>query len=81
METVFEHNPTKEELNYLFDDFNITREEYLSYGDTQAQAYVFIYYLYRKRKDKENMKKYMDKIPNTFRKWNTICYHDVPSTL
>ena len=78
METVYEHNPTKKELYYLFDDPEFTKEEYLSYDVNQAQAFAHIYHLYRYRKDKKKMKEYMDKIPNTFRKWSTTCYHDLP---
>ena len=79
METVFEHNPTEKELDYLFDDPKITKEEYLSFGDNQVQAYTFIYYLYKYRKNEKKAQEYLDKIPNTFHKWNCICYNDLPS--
>lgn len=78
METVFDHNPTEEKLEYLFDDPHISKDEYMSYGDNQAQAYTFIYYLYKYRHNDEKTKEYMDKIPNTFRKWSCICYNDHP---
>ena len=79
METVFEHNPTAGELDYLFDDPNITKEELMTYHLTQIQSYTFIYYLYRYRKDKKKMKEYMDKIPDSFHKWNSICQNDLAS--
>lgn len=78
METVFDHSVTEDELEYLFDDSHITKEEYLSYGDNQTQAYTFIYYLYRYRNNLEKAQEYLDKIPNTFHKWSCICYNDIP---
>ena len=79
METVFEHNPTSEELDYLFDDIASTKEELLTYDLTQVQHYTFIYYLYKHRNDKKKAKEYLDKIPDTFHKWNSICFNDLVS--
>ncbi len=79
METVFEHNPTSEELDYLFEDIASTKEELLTYGLTQVQHYTFIYYLYKYRNDKKKAKEYLDKIPDTFHKWNSICFDDLAS--
>lgn len=75
METIFDHKVTKSELGKLLGNPNITLDEMSSYGFSQNRHYVAIHKLYLIRKDKENAKKYLDKIPNTIVKRFTICNH------
>ena len=59
IETKYDHNLTKEEL----EGYTPTEEEYLEkYNIDQDEAYEDIMDLYSKRKDKENEKKYFNKI-------------------
>ena len=75
METVWEHNITKEEKEALFGVFETWEREDLS-DFTQNDHYGLIYRLYLYRGDKETAKKYADKMSNTIEKVFGTCYHD-----
>lgn len=74
METIFDHNVTKDEIRELLGNPKITKEMFLSFGFSQNRHYVAIYKLYSLRKDKIKAKEYFDKIPNTRTKLFTICH-------
>lgn len=76
METIFDHNVTKEELKDILGFDSWTREELLSINCTQRDHYGVIYRLYRYRGDKEKAKEYADKIPDDDYKNYETCYHD-----
>lgn len=76
METIFDHNVTKEELEAVLGYDSWTREELLSMGSTQRDHYGIIYRLYTYRGDHKTAKIYADKIPNDVRKVFETCYHD-----
>lgn len=76
METIFDHNVTKEEIGLLFGNPEISQEELLSFGLAKNQHYIGIYKLYMLRKEEDKAKEYLDKIPNTMTKRFTICNHD-----
>ncbi|MBR6251570.1 MAG: hypothetical protein IKR17_10325 [Bacteroidales bacterium] len=74
METVFEHNMTKEEMVAVmgFDDW--VKEDFADWS--QIDHYGLLYRLYTYRGDHETAKKFADLIPNTEHKMFGICYHD-----
>ena len=76
METIFDHNVTREELDMLIGNPNMTIEKFLSLGLSRVQHYTAIYKLYLLRKDKEKANIYLDKIPDSLTKRYTICNHD-----
>lgn len=69
METIFDHNPTKEELSELIGDF--TRDEYISKLDhlPKGDNLLFIALLYELRNDDKTAKKYIDMVPDLYRQW------------
>ena len=76
METIFDHNVTKEEVKALT-GFDLTKEEYLSVDDDQVGYYIDIYYLYKIiREDEEKAQEYFDKIPDSFHKYFSIGMFD-----
>ena len=75
METIFEHNVTKEELRLLFDYDGWTRASYTD-GLTQLDCYRHIYKLYLLRKDQNAADNYADKLPNTIEKVFGVINHD-----
>lgn len=76
METVFDHNITKEEMVAVMGLPTWTREELLSMGGTQEEHYGIIYRLYTYRGDHVTAQKYADMIPNDIHKVFGTCYHD-----
>ena len=76
METIFDHNVTKEELDLLIGNPNMTMQKFLSLGLSRVQHYTAIHKLYLLRKDNKNAKLYLDKIPDSLTKRYTICNHD-----
>ena len=79
METVFDHNITKEEMrNVLGISPELWEpEEFLrSLGASQRDHYGIIYRLYTYRGDHETAKKYADLIPNDVHKVFGTCNHD-----
>ena len=77
METVFDHNITKDEIINLIGPLDWTPKalERLS----QESNYGLIYRLYSYRGDADTAKKYLDLIPNTVHKIFSLCNHDVVS--
>lgn len=69
METIFEHNPTKSELNQLL---GITSKEIyleeLVYAP-KGENLLFIALLYEIRKDDEKFKHYVDQVPELYQQW------------
>ncbi len=74
METIFDHNVTKDELKAVtgFEDFNL--DDFKDWS--QRDHYGLRYRLYRFRKDLIMAKKYADMIPNDIHKVFGTCYHD-----
>ena len=69
METVFDHNPTAEELKYLFLT-GMTREEYLAAHSDQETEYGNIYALYMIRGNRERALEYLNRIRNPKERFN-----------
>ena len=61
METVFDHDPSSEELRYLFMS-GMSREEYLATHSDQETEYGNIYALYMIRGNREKALEYLDRI-------------------
>ncbi|MBP5419281.1 MAG: hypothetical protein J6Y72_05675 [Bacteroidales bacterium] len=74
METVFEHNMTKEEMIGVLGTDELTKKDFVNW--TQDRHYGLIYRLYTFRGDDEKAKQYADKMPNTQHKLFETCYHD-----
>lgn len=69
METVFDHNPTAEEMKYLFLTGQ-TREEYLASHDDQETEYGNIYALYMIRGNREKALEYLNRIRDPKERFN-----------
>ena len=83
METVFEHNITKEEMILLWGDDEITRDELISFVNDnikdkspQRVHYELLYRLYRIRGEYSTAREYAKKIPDDEDKIFSLCYHD-----
>lgn len=67
METIFDHNPTPDELFFVFGknktEYSAEEMEYLD----NATLNLHIAYLYEKRGDKTMMNKYASKLPDDMR--------------
>jgi len=74
METVFDHNITRKELEAVFGFATTTLEDLVEW--TQIDHYSLIYRLYIYRKQKDIAKLYSDKIPNSIHKVFGTCNHD-----
>lgn len=61
METIYDHNPTPEELQAIARD-NLPRERYLSITD-EGDAWMDLAFLFNKRNDTENEKRAWSHIP------------------
>ena len=61
METIFDHNPTKQELIEFIG--TVDKEEYMNFA-SQNSAYMEIAFLYYYRGEKRKAKKYIKKINN-----------------
>jgi hypothetical protein len=61
METVFDHNPTKEELLTLF-GYDVDRDKYLSLPSDQQSEYGVLYRLFSLRNDSATAEKYLNLI-------------------
>lgn len=83
VETVFEHNLTKEEIYGLFVFGDTTREIYI---DTLKKAYntdeqimasinSSLYMLFKERGDKEKAIEYASRIPDCDDKWFSLLNH------
>lgn len=57
METIFDHNPTEEEIKCLYGRVK-TKEEHLVDPFSQGTEYAMIYRLYKRRGNKEMAEKY-----------------------
>jgi hypothetical protein len=60
METIFDHNPTREELENICGE-TVTRENHMMW-QTADSLYAEIYWLYEIRGDMATAGKYLDKI-------------------
>jgi hypothetical protein len=69
METIFDHNPTPEELADICGE-TTTRENHLSWHN-QDSLYSEIYWLYELRGDMATAKNYLVKIKDPQRRFNT----------
>lgn len=68
METIFEHNPTKAELQELTG--GMTKAEYLSHWMySKEHSLLDIVLLYELRKDKAVAKQYRDLIPDVYQQY------------
>ena len=76
METVFDHNITKEEQEAVFGFSGVTEERLNSLGFSQRDHYGVIYRLYTFRGEHKTAKKYADLIPNDVNKIFGTCNHD-----
>ena len=76
METVFDHNITKEEMEAILGSPNYTRERLESVIKSQISHYSMIYSLYTFRGDHKKAGKYADMIPDSIHKIFGICNHD-----
>ena len=74
METVFDHNITKEEMDAILGPLDWTHEDYVD--EPPEFNYELIYRLYSYREDYKTAQKYLDLIPNSIHKLFTICNHD-----
>ena len=74
IETIFDHNVTKEELITLLGSDDFTSEFCEKYS--QEDNYIHIFYLYLMRKDETNCQKYLNLIPDSDYKTFTLCNHD-----
>lgn len=74
METIFDHNPTKEELKKMFGNPNINPDLFLELK--QEDNYVGIYKLYLLRGNQEKWVEYLNKIPDCEEKWFSVANHD-----
>lgn len=61
METIFDHNVTKEEIRKLLGNPKVIKEELLSFGLSQMQHYLKICTLYRIRNNNEIADEYLQK--------------------
>ena len=61
METIFDHNVTREEKRRILGNPKITKEEMLSFGLSQVQHWLKICTLYRIRNDNEKADEYLHK--------------------
>ena len=77
METIFDHNVTKEELRKMFGSGDWTRERYEAFDAlTQVDRYRHIYCLYLLRKDQGMADEYAAKMPDTVEKIFGALNHD-----
>lgn len=74
VETIFDHNLTKEEMISVLGSDDWTRDDFSDWS--QINHYGLLYRLYTYRGEHAVAKKYADKIPNTERKVFGCCYHD-----
>ena len=77
METIFDHNITQEEVEFITGFPDTTKEVYLGYRDKDGFV-IDLYYLYRYRKDKKKAETYYNMIPESFDKAFSIGKYDVP---
>lgn len=74
METIFDHNITKDEMLALY-CFDYDKSDYLKESN-QYQCYKDIYRLYCMRRDTKTAKKYLDLIPDSDYKTFTLAMRD-----
>ena len=83
VETVFEHNLTKEEIVGLFIFEDTTRDDYIEtvkgMYDTEEKMLINfnsnLYLLYRWRRDIKKAMEYADRIPDCDFKWFSLLNH------
>ena len=83
LETVFEHNLTKDEIYGLFGFEDMTRERYIqtlkrTRKTDDAILYGInsrLYYLYYWRGDKQKAMEYANRLPDCDHKWFTVMNH------
>lgn len=83
VETVFEHNLTKDEIVGLFIFEDTTREDYIetvkrAYNTDEEMMMNFntnLYMLYRDRGDKNKAMEFADRLPDCEQKWFSIMNH------
>lgn len=83
VETVFEHNITKEEIYGLFGFEDMTREDYIetvkrAYNTDEEMMMNFntnLYMLYRDRGNKNKAMEFADRLPDCEQKWFSIMNH------
>lgn len=75
MESVFDHNVTKEELEDIFGSSDITWED-LKDWISQVDCYADLYRLYLLRKNREMATKYLSMIPDSEWKVFELMQHD-----
>lgn len=75
IETIFDHNITKQEMKKLLGFDCWTHDEFVK-DLTERQNMVAIYRLYLLRKDYKMAEHYASLIPDDEDKWFTTCNHD-----
>lgn len=68
METIFDHNPTKEEIAKITSATSESeyREKHLATKETEL---LWICLLYERRGDAKKAKKYRDQVPDLYDQW------------
>ena len=74
METIFDHNITKEELDELFGPLDWTKEFFEAHS--QEDNYIDLYRLFRFRGDLITAQKYLNKIKDKDYKLFSLCHRD-----
>lgn len=77
METIFDHDITEKEIEFITGFPNTTKEIYLSYRSDWG-IFTDLYYLYRYRKNKEKAGYYFNLIPDSYDKFTSIGKFDIP---
>ena len=77
METIFDHDITEKEIEFITGFPNTTKENYLSYRSDWG-IFTDLYYLYRYRKNKEKADYYFNLIPDSYDKFTSIGKFDIP---
>ena len=74
METIFDHNVTKEELRAIFGPMDWTQDDFIGWSENDHLGLLYVLYSYRGDSKKANM--YAKRIPNTIGKVFGLCNHD-----
>lgn len=83
VETIFEHNLTKEEVYGLLGLEDVTRDMYIkvvknTYDNDESRMWSIncsLYYLYYWRRDKVKAMEYADRLPDRDGKWFSVLNH------
>ncbi len=76
METVFDHNPTPDELAVLFGEVPPTREEFEALGFGAETQNAYLHDLFRLRGDTARAEEYVQRISDPLYRFN-VGLHDV----